>query len=398
MTAKQIFIDTELRQETELRLRKLLPLMQREGLDAILVGSNANIFYLSGRFYRGYVYLDKEGRRRYFVISPADFAAAPEVAYIRKPEQIPALLSEAGLGLPQRIGLEYDSLFYSEIGRLQKVFAESQTADCSAILREARMVKTPYEIGQMREDGGHQVAVYRRIGRLYKKDMTDLEFQIEIEHVLRLEGCLGYLRTAGHLMEINMGSVINGANADRPTPYDFSMGGSGVSPSMPVGADGTTMKNGTTVMVDMNGNFNGYQTDMTRVWSIGEVPAEALKAHECSRKILRSLEKMARPGVEIRALYEEALRIAEEDGLAHCFMGHHRQVGFIGHGVGIELNEQPAITPKCRVTLKSGMTLALEPKFVIPEVGAVGVENTYVVTDSGLDNLTDWREEIVSLI
>lgn len=259
------------------------------------------------------------------------------------------------------------------------------------------MVKTPWEIKKMEEDAIHQCEAYRHIKHCYKPGITDLEFQIEIEHVLRLEGCLGVIRTAGNLMEINLGSVIAGDNADEPGPYDFTMGGEGVDPSNPVGANGRTIKNGETVMIDMNGSFNGYQTDMTRVWRLGEIPELAYKAHQCSRNILREMEKMGVPGCPVSKLYERAMEIVTQEGLNDYFMGHRAKVSFIGHGVGIELNESPVIMQKSRDVLEKNMTIAIEPKFVIPKVGAVGVENSYVVTDLGLRNLTVFPEEIEEL-
>ena len=150
-------------------------------------------------------------------------------------------------------------------------------------------------------------------------------------------------------------------------------------------------------MVDMNGGFNGYQSDMTRVWRIGDIPELAYKAHECSRAILRRLEQIGSPGFAVSALYEEAMKIVEAEKLADYFMGHIQKAGFIGHGVGIELNEQPAITPRSRESLLENMTIALEPKFVIPGVGAVGVENTYIVTADGLRSITPFPEEIQEL-
>lgn len=397
---RKSFMSPEMAEECALRVRSVQSLMRSgefHSPEALLISSNANIFYLSGRFFRGYVYVPVEGKAVYFLIRPAVFEESDTVRYIRKPEQIPGLLAEAGLSLPRQIGLEEDEISYSDILRLQKVFGGSVSLNCSSLLRRARMVKTPYEISEMKKDGLHQASVYRRIPRLYKPDMTDLEFQIEIERELRLEGCLGYIRTAGRLMEINMGSVINGANADTPTPYDFSMGGAGVDPSLPVGADGSIMHPGTTVMVDMNGSFNGYQTDMTRVWSVGKLPSLALKAHECSRRILRTLESATRPGMEICRLYDLAAEIVEEEGLQQYFMGHRQQVGFIGHGVGIELNEQPPVTHRNKTPVLESMTLAIEPKFVIPGVGAVGVENTYVVRPDGLECITPFPEEIREL-
>lgn len=389
----------ELRSEMELRAEKVRSIMEESAIDAMLLASNANVFYMAGRFFRGYVYINKEGRLMYFIIRPNCFSIdGKDVIGIRKPELIPEELERLGIAAPKRIGLEIDALSYNDIERLKKLFPASELGNGSEVMRMARMTKTPYELRLMREDGKHQMAAYSKITRLYKRDMTDVELQVEIERVLRLEGNLGFLRTSGNLMEINLGSVISGSNADAPSPYDFALGGAGVSPALPCGACGEIMKTGQTVMIDMNGCFNGWQTDMTRVWTIGDVDQLARDAHECSRRILRELEKIALPGVKVCELYERAHSIVEEEGLEQYFMGHRQQAAFIGHGVGIELNEAPAITPKCQVELQAGMTLAIEPKFVIPGVGAVGVENTYSVTIEGLDNLTPFPEGLTDLL
>lgn len=388
---------TDRQDEFALRVSKVRLAMSDAGVDAILVASTVNIFYLTGGVCRGYLYLPAEGEPRFFVIAPAE-PVSPLMRSVRKPEQIATMLADEGYAAPQRIGLEFDDLFYSEVERLRKVFPDAEVCNGTAPLRAARTTKTPLEIEMMKTDGMKQCAVYSRVDRCYKEDMTDLEFQIEIERVLRKEGCLGYLRVAGSRMEINMGSVIAGPNADAPSPYDFSMGGAGTDPSLPVGASGIIMKPGMTVMVDMNGGFNGYQTDMTRCWYLGDVPGLAVKAHECSRAILRDLESFARPGVEIGEMYRRAARIADEAGLSAYFMGHGHKAGFIGHGVGIQLNEAPVVMERNRSLLEENMTIALEPKFVIPDTGAVGVENTYVVRPDGLENVTAFRETLSQLV
>lgn len=391
------FISKNIRPELSLRFGKIQKGLKESGSDAILIGSNANLYYTSLKFFRGYVYVPAEGNPIWFVIRPDTIEEESDVARIRKPEQIQEWLEGHGYGTPRTLELEYSELTYSDVERLAKAFPYSEKRDGTATLRNARIAKTDWEIERMREDGVHQAEAYRRFSKVYREDMTDVEFQIELERILRLEGCLGFSRTSGNLMEINLGSVLAGDNADVPTPYDFAMGGAGTDDALPVGADGTTMKPGTTVMVDMNGAFNGYQTDMTRVWKIEEIPDLAMKAHECSRHILRVLEKEGKPGVKCADLYLRAASIAEDAGLKDYFMGHRQKAPFIGHGVGIQLNEAPVLTPRSRDLLVENMTLAIEPKFVIPHVGAVGVENTYVVTKEGLENLTCFTEDIMDL-
>lgn len=380
-----------------LRIAKVRENMRKASVDALLLADSANIFYLTGHVFRGYIYLPLTGEPVFFVIRPVGIEGI-NIKYIRKPEQIPSELMTCGENLPEKIGLELDDLTFTEVSRLQKALNLTVSHDASSIMRETRAVKTPGELELMKADGICQAEAYSRIPRIYKEDMTDIEFQIELERELRLEGCLGYYRTSGRLMEINMGSVLNGQNADAPTPYDFAVGGGGADLSLPVGADGRTMKPGTTVMVDMCGNFNGYQTDMSRVWSIGSISQEALKAHELSREILRLLEHEARPGVPVARLYELALELVKSRGMEKYFMGHTQHASFIGHGVGIQLNELPVLTPRSRHILEENMTIAIEPKFVIPQVGAVGVENTYVVKPNGLECITHFPEEIQDLL
>lgn len=387
-------IPNSLKQEINKRISSLIEIMKKDNTEALLVAFNSNIYYLSGRFFRGYIYISIYDKPLWYVIKPDNFEKEEDVESIRKPEMIPDILLEKEYRVPDTIGLEFDDLSYSTIVRLEKLFPESRPVNGSSILKRARMIKTDWEIKEMKADGIHHCNVYSKIKECYKPGMSDLDLQIEIEKELRLEGSLGISRVSGNLMDINMGSVISGDNADNPSPYEFTMGGEGVNSSLPVGANNSPIMEGSTVMIDMNGAFNGYQTDMTRIWSLGDVSELTHKAHDCSIKILRTLEKMAVPGTEVSSLYNKAIEIVKEDGLLEFFMGHNSQVGFIGHGIGIELNELPVINAKSKDIIAENMTFALEPKFVIPHVGAVGVENTYLVTQNGLVNLTPFPEEI----
>ena len=194
-----------------------------------------------------------------------------------------------------------------------------------------------------------------------------------------------------------MGNVLGGENADTPTPYDFAMGGEGLDQSLPIGCNGTVLRRGNTLMVDMNGNFTGYMTDMTRSFRIGEVPQLAIDAHRLSIDIHNRLREAIRPGFAAAEAYNLAVAMVADAGLDDYFMGHRQKAGFIGHGVGIEVNELPVLAPRSRDVFSAGNVIAIEPKFVIPGVGAVGVENTYLVTDNGLECLTNFPEELADL-
>lgn len=374
------------------RVTKARDAMARHGLDALLISDNANIYYFTGRVYSGYLYIPASGDVQFFVRRPIGLEGNG-VQYIRKPEQMAGHISDN----PSPIGYELDLLPYESALRLMEVFPAAKPVNASPLMRETRAVKTPMEIGLIRQSGIRQTEVYRRIPRMYQEGMTDLELQVEIERTSRLEGCLGQFRISGDSMELFMANVLCGDNADAPTPYDFAMGGAGLDPSLPVGCDGSTIKPGMTVMVDANGNYTGYMTDMTRVFYLEHVGELARRAHDCSIRICRELAAMGRPGVEAKALDERARAIVSEERLEDYFMGHRQHAGFIGHGVGIEINELPVISPRSRDILHENNVVALEPKFVIPHVGAVGIENTYLVTTSGMTPLTTAPEELINL-
>lgn len=376
--------------EFNLRLDKVRREMAPSHTDAILVSDNAALYYLTGRVYSGYAYIPATGHPLFFVKRPVTLGG-DFVQHIRKPEQIAETI---GLNVPATIGLELSAVPYSAIIRLKNIFPQAAMTDATAMLSAARAVKTPFEIEKITMSGIRQERVYRRVPHLFQEGMTDIELQVEIERTSRLEGCLGQFRISGNDMELYMGNVLVGENADIPTPYDFAMGGEGLDPSLPVGCNGTVIREKESVMVDVNGNFTGYMTDMTRTFAVEQLDDTAMKAHRCSIDICHTLAAMARPGVEAKALYEKAEEMAREAGLHNYFMGHRQKAGFVGHGLGIEINEHPVIAPRSRDILAEGNVVAFEPKFVIPGTGAVGIENTYVITADGTRCLTNVPEEI----
>ena len=376
-----------------LRNRRIADRLKSQGIDAILVSENANLYYTSGRVFCGFTYITADGSVTYFVRRPVGLSG-DNVRYIRKPEQIAEMLP----AMPATIALELDTTPYSTVERLRKIFGDAQVANGSDVLRRCRAVKTPYEIARLNESGVHHVMAYSRIPRIYRGGMTDVELQVEIERVLRNEGCLGQFRIAGGSMELFMGNLLTGDNADVPSPYDFAMGGAGLDLSLPVGCNGSAISPGHTVMVDMCGNFTGYMTDMTRVFYVGRLDETAAKAHQLSIDIHHRLAKEFHAGCEAKRMYEVAMEMVTAAGMDDYFMGHTQKAGFIGHGVGIEVNELPVLAPRSRDVLEEGNVIAIEPKFVIPHVGAVGIENTYVVRNDRLECITNAPEEITELL
>ncbi len=367
--------------------------MAEAAIDCMIIADNANLLYLTGRVFAGYAFIPADGNPLWLLRRPVDLEGEG-VRYFRRFDELPGLISSAGYALPGRLGLEWDTPF-AQVNRLASLFPGAENLNATPLLKAARAVKTPLEIKLMEESGRKHEAVYRKIPGLIEPGMTDHELQVEIERIARLEGCLGLFRIAGSSMELYMGNILVGENADAPSPYDFAMGGKGLHPSLPVGACGEELAAGKSIMVDLNGDFTGYMTDMTRVFAIEYLPELAMKAHDCSRRICRLFEKIALPGAAASDIYAEIAAMVEQEGLSRYFMGHRQHAGFVGHGLGIEINEWPVIAPRSRDILKENNAIALEPKFVIPHAGAVGIENTYIITPGGARSITNAPEEII---
>ncbi|MDR1518260.1 MAG: Xaa-Pro peptidase family protein [Dysgonamonadaceae bacterium] len=364
--------------------------------DACVVTTAVNQLYLAGFIFDGFMFVAPETEPILFVKRPID-TKGERVEIIRKPEQIGELLPKYGIEPPRHLLLENDVMSYNSSLRLQAALNMPKTGNASGILRKMRMVKSEYELSLVRESARLQNRVYAQVRSIFKPGMTDVGFQIEVEHLLRKTGSQGIFRCYGENMDIFMGSVLAGDNATVASPYDFALGGQGLSPVLPLGANGTPLTPGITLMVDMCGNFTPYQSDMTRSFAIGDVPEIAYRAHQLSIDIHGEIQNLAKAGTSCSELYGVAEKMTREAGLEAYFMGTVQQAKFIGHGVGLEINEPPVLTPKSKDLLSPGMVIAIEPKYVLQGIGAVGIENTYIVHESGLEKITLCEESLVKL-
>lgn len=389
-------IEEELSNDLKLKWSRMQQAMREINADGCLLTVDVNLYYATGRIYSGYFYLPVEGDPWFFVKRPNGLSG-DHIQYIRKPEQIAERFVECGIPHPKKLLLEADELTYTDYVRLQTIFNPEETANATTFMRTLREIKTPYEINLFRISAEKHAAVYAEIPDCFRTGMTDLEFQYEIEKRMRAHGSLGLFRAFGANMDIFMGSILAGANAATPSPFDFALGGGGMDPSCPLGANGTVLKEGTAIMVDMAGNYTAYMTDMTRVFSVGKLPETAYRAHQTALHIQNEIETKAQPGTVCSELYAIAAGLAEKEGLSPYFMGTEQQAKFVGHGIGIQINELPVLTPRSKEELQPNMVFALEPKFVIPEVGAVGIENSFLVTENGLEKLTHFPEDIIEL-
>ena len=377
--------------EKELRINKIKSMLQQKNVDAILLSSNVNLLYASGEIFAGYLYIPLSGDIMTFKRTEQDGC----IPFKNVGDIVKIILAQNFV--PSSISFEDEHILASDFLRLNTAFSGFHVVTNKNIMRLTRTIKTDYELAQISESAKIHNELYKKIPSLYKSGMTDIEFSVEIEKQARLMGHIGIFRAFGGKIECFMGSILSGKNAAYPSPFDFALGGKGVSAAAPVGACNSVMNKGETVMVDLSGNTTGYLSDMSRTFSVGEIHSGATELHKIALEIESKCEEMLKPGTRCCDIWDKAYAMVSEYNVLDNFMGTKKQARFLGHSLGLEINEPPVITKRDETLLQENMVIALEPKFVIEEIGAVGIEDTYIITKKGCEKITLAKSKIIRM-
>jgi len=323
-------------------------------------------------------------------------SALKQIVPLRSFSEIPELVRQngdaKGLG---RIGIEMDVLPANRYLVYQRLFPKTELVDVSAAVRETRMIKSPYEISRISAAARMADAMYENVPQFLQESERDIDLTGRIEAWYRSQGHSGIIPTRGFNHEPLYGQIMAGKGAALPSSTAGPLGGKGLGPFFAHGASMDLIESHAPILIDYAASVDGYIADQTRIFSLGRLDDTLTQAHEVALRIQDALSRKGRPGVIAKELYHLALKIAEEAGLARRFMGYPDPVPFVGHGVGLELDELPIIGRGSDTLLTEGMVIALEPKFVFPGQGVVGIENTFVVGPDGLKKLNAFPDAIM---
>jgi Xaa-Pro dipeptidase len=388
------------KEEISARLAALRDRLVRAGVDAGFIVQNADLFYFTGSIQQGILMVPASGEPVYFVRKVYERAVAESpveiIEKIAGPKEIPAWFEKKGISF-STLGFEMDVMPLTTFQRYASLFPGVKTVDISTIVRELRAVKGPSEIEAMRANGKKLAALLSGARKEIRAGMTEMELQGILQGKAIAGGHTTIARMRSWNQEVGLGCVISGPDAAIPSYADFPTAGKGSGPFVPIGQGHRAFGKNEPIIVDTMWAQDGYLMDMARTYAIGTLTEKMTMAHEFSVKIMRNIESATRPGAAAGDLYEIGMEMASCSPFAACFMGPPGyNVKFIGHGIGIEADEFPFIAKGAKTVLAPGMTFALEPKFVFPGEGAVGLENVYLVTETGFEKLTTMEEEIIS--
>jgi Xaa-Pro aminopeptidase len=377
------------------RVKALQQKMVAKQVEAVLIMENTDLYYFAGTAQKAFLFVPAGGEPLLMVKKDYERACKEtnlkQVVPVNSIKQVIGLIQEQGYNFPKAVGMELDVIPAADYFFYQKIFGNVQINDCSALIKQVRMVKSPYELELLGQTAKLHQQIYYRVAEVLREGMKDIELAAEIEYLSRSQNHLGNIRFRGFNGEMFFAAVLVGEDSTVPSGYDTPLAGQALTPAFPMGCSGKVIKRGEPVVVDCGGNYTGYIVDQTRVYAVGALPAELERAHRISIEILEGIKRRAKAGASVAEGYQWACEFARKYGLEENFMGYGaNRVSFIGHGVGLELNELPVLTDNKELILEQGMVMAVEPKFVFPGIGSVGVEDTLAVTEKGLEQLTDY--------
>jgi Xaa-Pro dipeptidase len=232
--------------------------------------------------------------------------------------------------------------------------------------------------------------------------MTEREISHLVWQVFFEQGHCGMVRMGNHGEEVFLGHIAAGENGNYPSHYNGPLGLKGEHPAVPfMGHAGSLWRRDEMLMLDVAFGFEGYNTDKTQMYWSGKrsgVPEVVRRAYDLCCEIQERAARSLRPGVLPSSIWEEACACVRATEFTEGFMGlGDNKVHFLGHGVGMVIDEQPVLAHRFDLPLQVGMTLALEPKIGLPGIGMVGVENTFEVTPAGGACITGKHFDMICL-
>jgi Xaa-Pro dipeptidase len=383
--------------EAQQRMAQFQGMLQEKGVHGALFIFPIDVYYFSGTRQNATLWIPAAGNP--LLLVRKSLARAREESPIADIRPFPSSKDFAGL-FPEdalKIGFTFDVAPVQQLNYYTKLLPGREFVDIAPLNREIRSVKSPFELEQLRLCGIRLCSVFSQVPSFLKAGMRELDLAAEFEYRLRKAGNEGYVRMRAFNQELYGGLAVSAGGASYGF-FDGAVTGRGLSSASPQGASLEVIRVNEPVLVDFAGVFNGYITDMTRIFVIGDLDPELKEAFAVSLAIQAYLQAELKPGAVCEELFFKAVAMAEQSGLGGYFMGMPgEQAKFVGHGVGLELDEFPVLAQGFKAQLQAGQTIAIEPKFVIPGKGVVGIENTFAVTENGGERITVIPDAIVYL-
>ncbi len=387
--------------EYKKRLRNLRKRMEDNGIDIAIIQFFVDIYYFSGSNQLSTLIIPLDIDPVLFV--QVDIDVAREETWIEDIRRLYGMISlreffaERNINIVT-IGINEDTVPATLYKKYRKSFYGANFVNISPLIQEIRSIKSDKEIGLIEKAAEVSFLGHKRVQEVLKEGITELDLSAEVEYTLRRKGHAGCMVNRRRMYSLPAGpigpsgpnlGVISGSGA-------ITITGKGLGSNLPMGASLRKICHGDMVAVDIATNIEGYYSDEARMYVIGQPDDRQKRAFEVIFMAYQSALNTIRPGVKGKEVYNAAREVVEKAGYLDYFAGFSRypQYNYLGHGIGLETNEHPLISPRDETILQPNMVIAIEPKIIAPLWG-VTLEDTILVTEDGCKPLTKTKRELI---
>ena len=351
-----------------------------------IILSKINLLYFTGSMPEGMLIVERENGATLWVRRSYERTLAESLFQHIQPMNSYRDAAQAYSKLSNEVYLETEFVPLAMYKRLQKHFPFSSFQSLDFQIALTRSVKSQWELAYMEKAG----AIHSRVSEeltpgLLREGMSEADLSGELYQVMVKEGHQGIVRFAMLDTEMTIGQIGFGESSLYPTSFDGPGGNFGLNAAVPtMGSRTRKLHEGDLVFVDTGLGVNGYYSDKTTTYMFKQSLPEEVKAiHQQCVDIQTRIAEMLVPGSIPEVIYETIFS-GLSSSFQQNFMGFgNRQVKFLGHGIGLNIDEYPVLAKGFKEPLKENMVIALEPKKGIEGVGMVGIENTFIVTPEG---------------
>ena len=371
------------------------------GWEIAVIFSKINLYYFTGTMQDGMLIISKEEGETFWVRRSYERALDESLFRVIKPMNSFRDAAESIDRLPGTVHLETEVVPMALYKRFQKHFPFNNFKPLDLAIAAVRAVKSEYELSLMRKAGKiHQHVLEDMMPTILHEGMSEADLAAELFRVMIREGHHGVTRFGMFDTEMFLGQIGFGESSIYPTYFNGPGGNYGMSPAVPlIGSRDRKLRRGDLVFVDIGCGVEGYNTDKTMTYMYGgSLPEYAVDIHNRCVDIQNEIAAMLKPGAIPSEIYCTIMNSLDNDFLEN-FMGFgKRKVNFLGHGIGLLIDEIPVIAKGFKEPLQEGMVFALEPKKGIKNIGMVGIENTFIVTSKGGECITGDSPGLIPVI
>jgi len=374
--------------EIEQRITRIQRGLQEKDIDGLFIVQRVDLFYFSGTAQNGFLYIPADADpllliKKYMPRARRE-SSIKHIIEIKSIKEVPRLIADFYGGLPHTLGFEFDVVPVREFNFYRRLFPDQECVDGAPLIHRVRLIKSQWEIEQMVNTAELSCRTFKYIRDNIRPGYTEMEFAGMVETFARRQGHGGMLRVRDYLTEGYTWHILSGKSGGLVGLLDSPSSGEGTSAAFPCGAGTKKLAPDEAIMIDFDFVFNGYHIDETRMFAIDAMPEKALNACQAAIEIHNEVLERVKPGLSLDELFQVSVDKAKSLGYAEPFLGPPGyKVTFIGHGVGLELIEQPIVAEKKKDLLQPGMTIALEPKMTFKNQFAAGIESVCLVTETG---------------